>query len=160
MMPEISRSLHYGAVRDRARIYLAIFREVSARYGQPAAISALRAASRAHGLEVGARLAHLAPRDFSGMLDSYFLGPGSETYSPDVRELSATCLEVQYMTCPLKDGWREMGCSDDEVCTLLSCATGFDDGVWQAAGFDYELETWAPGKIGCCRTRLTEKRGT
>ena len=64
------------------------------------------------------------------------------------------------MTCPLKDGWLELGCSDEEVCTLLRCATAFDEAVWEQAGFDYELETWAPGKSGCCRTRLTEKSAT
>lgn len=156
-MTAVSKSLHYGAVRDRARIYLAVFREISQRSGEAEAVVVLQGASRAHGLEVGAALAHLAPRDFKGMLDAYFLCPGSETYSPDVKELSARCVEVQYMTCPLKDGWLEMGCSDEEVCTLLRCATAFDHAVWEAAGFEYELETWAPGKVGCCRTRLTEK---
>ncbi len=151
-------SLHYGAVRDRARIYLAVFRELTQRYGETEAVSVMQSASRAHGLEVGASLAHLAPRDFQGMLDAFFLGPDEgATYSPEVREISDSCLDVQMMTCPLKDGWLDMGCSDEEVCTLLSCATAFDKAVWEQAGFDYELETWAPGKTGCCRTRLMEK---
>jgi len=151
-------SLHYGAVRDRARIYLAVFRELSQRYGEIEAISVMRSASRAHGLEVGASLAHLVPRDFPGMLEEYFMGPDDgATYSPEVKEISDTCLDVHVMTCPLKDGWLEMGCSDEEVCTLLRCATAFDEAVWEEAGFDYELETWAPGKTGCCRTRLSEK---
>lgn len=151
-------TLHAGAVRDRGRIYLAVFRELKERHGEAEAIRVLQAASRAHGLEVGASLAHLAPRDFRGMLDNYFLGPDAATYSPEVHEISDTCVDVQYMTCPLKDGWLDMGCSDGEVCTLLRCATAFDDAVYEAAGFDYELEAWAPGKTGCCRTRLREKR--
>lgn len=151
-------SLHYGAVRDRGRIYLAVFRELSQRYGEAEAISVMRSASRTHGREVGVSLAHLAPRDFPGMLEAFFKGPDEgATYSPEVREISDTCLDVQLMTCPLKDGWLKMGCGDEEVSTLLRCATAFDEAVWEEAGFDYELETWAPGKTGCCRTRLTEK---
>ncbi|WP_299673913.1 L-2-amino-thiazoline-4-carboxylic acid hydrolase [uncultured Roseobacter sp.] len=151
-------SLHESAVRDRARIYLGIFRELSQSHGEAEAVRVLQSASRAHGLEVGAGLAQFAPRDFKGLLASYFLGPDSATYAPELREITADCVEVQFMTCPLKDGWREMGCSDAEVCTLLRCATAFDAALWEAAGFDYELEPWAPGRAGCCRTRVTEKR--
>lgn len=151
-------SLHYSAVRDRGRIYLAVFRELSARYGEDETVSVMRAASRAHGLEVGASLAHLSPDDFQGMLQAYFLGPDEgATYAPKVRELSETCLDVQMMTCPLKDGWLDMGCSEEEVCTLLRCATAFDEAVYETAGFSYELEPWAPGRAGCCRTRLSVK---
>lgn len=153
-----THSLRYGAVKDRARIYLAVFRELKERHGTSETISVMRAASRAHGLEVGASLAHLAPRDFHGLLNAYFEGPdGGDTYSPKVFELSDRCLDVQMMTCPLKDGWLSMGCSNEEVCTLLTCARGFDEAVWEAAGFDYDLEMWSPGKTGCCRTVVREK---
>ncbi len=158
MTPISSNSLHYSAVKDRGRIYLAVFRELSQRYGETEAISVMRSASRAHGLEVGASLAHLAPRDFEGMLNEYFKGPDrGTTYSPEVKEISETCLEVHMMTCPLKDGWLGMGCSNEEVCKLLQCARAFDEAVYENAGFDYELEMWTPGKSGCCRTKLTEK---
>ncbi|MEM6934036.1 MAG: L-2-amino-thiazoline-4-carboxylic acid hydrolase [Pseudomonadota bacterium] len=151
-------SPRYSSVRDRGRIYLAVFRELSERYGEPEAVSVMRSASRAHGLEVGASLAHLAPRDFPGVLEAFFKGPdGGATFCPDVKELSEACLNVHVMTCPLKDGWLEMGCSDREVCTLLKCATAYDEAVWEAAGFAFELETWAPGRSGCCRTRIMEK---
>ena len=152
------RSLRYSAVADRGRIYLAVFRELSSRYGEEEAISVMRAASRAHGLEVGGAIAHLAPDNFSGLMDAYFLGPDNgATFNPEVKELSETCLDVHVQTCPLKDGWLEYGCSEDEVCTLLKCATAFDEAVWEASGFEAELEFWAPGKAGCCRTRLTAK---
>ncbi len=151
-------ALHYRAVRDRGRIYVAVFRELSKRYGEAEATSAMRSASRDHGLEVGASLAHLAPQDFPGLLREFFEGEDrGATYSPKVHEISETCLDVQMMTCPLKDGWLDMGCSEEEVCALLRCATAFDEAVYEAAGFDFELEPWTPGKTGCCRTRLSRK---
>ncbi len=146
------------AIKMRGRIYLAVFRELSSRFGREEAIAVMRAASGAHGREVGQGLACHAPRDFAGMADSYARSPDDgTTYAADIRRLDETCLEVQMMACPLRDSWFEAGCSDEEVCTLLYCASAFDEAVLETAGFDYELELWAPGKTGCCLTRITEK---
>ncbi|MEM7170925.1 MAG: L-2-amino-thiazoline-4-carboxylic acid hydrolase [Pseudomonadota bacterium] len=148
----------YAAIKERGRIYLEIFRELSKRHGQSEAVSVLRAASHAHGTAVGEKLAHLAPRDFAGMVEGYALTPDrGVTYSTEVRELTESCLEFKNMTCPLKESWEDAGCSDEEICTLLHCASAWDQAALTAAGFDFELELWAPGREGCCRTRLTEK---
>ena len=156
-----TKSLHYSAVEDRGRIYLAVFRELSKRYGEAETVSVMRSASRAHGIEVGQSLTHLAPQNFEGLLEEFFKGADNgATYSPEVKEISDKCLDVQMMTCPLKDGWLDAGCSDEEVCTLLRCATAFDEAVWQTAGFNYELEAWSPGKAGCCRTKIRAKSQT
>ncbi len=103
-------------------------------------------------------LASLGPRDFPGMFEAFFkaLDEGA-SYSPLVKQLNDRCLEVQMMTCHLRHSWIEAGCSDEDVYTLLSCASGFDEGVMESAGFDLELELWSPGKDHCCRAKFTEK---
>lgn len=147
-----------NAIKDRGRIYLEVFRELSKRYGEAEAVSVMRGASHAHGTAVGKALAHLGPRDFAGMAECYARTPNNgATYSTDIRQLNDTCLEFQNMTCPLKESWIEAGCSDEEVCTLLHCASAWDQAALDAAGFDYEIELWSPGKEGCCRTKITEK---
>jgi hypothetical protein len=35
--------------------------------------------------------------------------------------------------------------------------SALDEGTFDAAGFDYEIELWSPGKEGCCLTKITEK---
>jgi len=151
----------YDAIKERGRAYLMVFRELSKRYGQAEAISVMRSASYEHGLAIGQPLACFAPRDFAGMAEGYAKTPDDgATFSPDIRQLNDTCLEVQMMTCPIKDAWVEAGCSDEEICTLLQCATALDEGTFDAAGFDYEIELWSPGKQGCCRTKITEKPGS
>ncbi|GAB5467100.1 MAG: hypothetical protein Kilf2KO_01300 [Rhodospirillales bacterium] len=146
------------AIKARGKIYLAVFREVSKRYGQAEAIAVLRAASADHGREVGRTLARHAPRDFAGMAEDFAKSPDDGTlYAADIRQLDETCLEVQMMACPLRDSWFEAGCSDEEVQTLLYCASAYDEATLETAGFDYELELWSPGKTGCCRTKITEK---
>ncbi|MEM9473403.1 MAG: L-2-amino-thiazoline-4-carboxylic acid hydrolase [Pseudomonadota bacterium] len=148
----------YDAMKERGRAYLVVFRELVKRYGEAEAISVMRAASYEHGRIIGKPLAGYAPRDFAGMAEGYAKAPdGGATFSPDIRQLTATCLEVRMMTCPIKDAWTEAGCSDDEICTLLHCASALDEGTFDAAGFDYEIELWSPGQEGCCLTRITEK---
>ncbi len=153
--------LVYDAIKERGRAYLMVFRELSKRYGEAEAISVMRSASYEHGLAIGRPLACFTPRDFAGMAAGYAKTPDDgATFSPDIRQLDDTCLEVQMMTCPIKDAWVESGCSDDEICTLLQCATALDEGTFDAAGFDYEIELWSPGRKGCCRTKITEKPGS
>ena len=153
-----SSSQVYSAIKERGTAYLMVFRELSKRYGEAEAISVMRRASYEHGLTIGKPLACFAPRDFAGMAEGYAKAPDKgATFSPDIRQLNDTCLEVQMMTCPIKDAWVEAGCSDEEICTLLQCATALDEGTFDAAGFNYEIELWSPGKQGCCLTKITEK---
>lgn len=147
-----------NAIKDRGRLYLAVFREVSDRYGEEKAISVMRAASRVIGIADGKGMAHFAPRDFAGMADCFAMGSDNgAAYATEIRQLDETCVEYKMMACPLKQSWVDAGCTDEEICTLLYCASAYDQAVYENAGFDFEHEMWAPGKEGCCRTRLTEK---
>ncbi len=146
------------AIKGRGKLYLTVFRELSERYGQDEAISVMRAASKSIGADDGKALARFAPRDFAGMAKCYAMAPGNGvTYSTEIRQLDDTCVEFKNMSCPLKQSWVDAGCADEEICTLLYCASAYDQAVYENAGFAYEHEMWAPGKDGCCRSRLTEK---
>ena len=148
----------YEAIKERGRLYLVVFRELSKRYGEAEAISVMRSASYAFGKTIGEGLARFAPRDFAGMAEAYAKAPDDgATFSPDIRQLNDACLEVKMMTCPVKDAWVEAGCSDEEICTLLQCASALDEATFEAAGFNYEIKLWSPGKEGCCLTKITEK---
>ena len=158
MNQEPSNSPLCAAIKERGRIYLAVFRELSKRYGEAEAVSVMRCASRERGEDVGKAVARYAPRDFAGVA-AFWAGPPEEeaAFSPAIRRLDDDGLEMKMMSCPLKQSWVEAGCSDAEICTLLHCASAFDEAVFETAGFDHELELWAPGKEGCCLTRLSEK---
>jgi hypothetical protein len=153
-----TNKLLYDAIKDRGTAYLMVFRELKARYGEEEAKDIMRSASRAHGLQIGKPLASCAPRDFEGMADGFARSPDNgSVFCPDIRQLDDTCLEVKMMACPIKDAWVDAGCSDEEISTLLYCASALDEAALEAAGFDYEIELWSPGKDGCCLTRITEK---
>ena len=147
-----------GAIRERAIIYLAAFREVKERHGEAEAISVMRAVSRFHGEIIGQDMADLEPGDFDGLCKSWAMTPaGGAVYKPEIRRLDETGVEFKMMACPIKDAWAEAGCSDAEICTLLSCATCYDRTALETAGFDCEIEHWSPGRDGCCLTRVTGK---
>lgn len=148
----------YGAIKERGRLYLEVHRELTARFGKNEARDVLSTVSRKMGLDAGGPLACHAPCGFQGVLDDFFKAPdGGVTFSTDVRQIDENRLEVQSMTCPLKDSWIEAGCSDDEVRTLLECASAYDKAVFEAAGFDLDLELWSPGRQGCCHALVTRK---
>ena len=145
------------AIKERARVYLAMYRELTNRYGETEAMSVMRSAIYEHGKAFGRTLTCFAPRDFAGLAEGFAKAPDNgATFSPDVRTLNDRCLEVQMMTCPLKEAWVEAGCSDEEICTLLHCASAVDEGTLDSAGFNHEIELWSPGKEGCCFLRITE----
>ncbi|MFI0848271.1 L-2-amino-thiazoline-4-carboxylic acid hydrolase [Mesorhizobium sp. IMUNJ 23232] len=153
-----TNKLLYDAIKDRGTAYLMVFRELKVRYGEDEARDVMRSASRAHGLHIGKSLTGCAPRDFECMAKGFAKSPDDgSVFSPDIRRLDSTCLEVKMMACPIKDAWVEAGCSEEEIVTLLYCASALDEATLEAAGFDFEIELWSPGQEGCCLTRITEK---
>lgn len=148
----------YNAIKARGTAYLVVFRELKKRFGQAEAISVMRSASYEHGKMIGEPLACFAPRGFAGMAEGFAKAPDKgATFQAEIRQLTDHSLEVKMMACPIKDAWVAAGCSDEEICTLLHCASALDEGTLDAAGFAYEIELWSPGKEGCCLTKITEK---
>lgn len=144
-----------GAIRERAIVYMAAFREIRARHGEAEAVRIMQAVSRTHGEVIGQEMTHLAADDFQGLCTCWAMTPaGGRVYQPDIRRLDDSGVEFKMMACPIKDAWAEAGCSDEEICTLLRCATTYDRTALETAGFACEIETWAPGKEGCCLTRV------
>lgn len=149
----------YGPIHERATLFLAVYRELTRRFGEDEAYDVMGTVSRRLGLEDGAPLARHAPSGFAGLLEDFFKAPdGGATFLPDVIRSDASGLDVKMMRCPLKDAWFDAGCSASEVCKLLECASAYDRAVMEAAGFDLDLELWAPGKDGCCRSKVTQRQ--
>ncbi len=154
-----SDSLLEDAIRERALVYLALYRELSGRYGRDEAIDVMRSAIYRHGRVFGESLQACAPDNFAGLFEGFAKAPDNgATFSPKAWQLDDQCLDVQMMTCPLKAAWIEAGCNDEEVCDLLNCASAIDEGTLDAAGFEHEIKLWSPGESGCCRLRITAKR--
>lgn len=146
------------ASRERALIYLAIFRELSVRQGPNEAVDVMRTALFAHGKRFGESLRHTAPANFRQLYQDFATVPdGGDMFSPREIRCDGQCLDVQFMTCPLKSAWQDAGVSDDDLETLLYCASALDEGTMEAAGFDVQIALWKRGQTGCCRLTITPK---
>ncbi len=158
MIEDQSTKAVYDAIKERGRLFLVMYRELLKRFGKQQAVEIMRSTAYEFGRPIGQSLACFAPNDFSGIAENYAKPPcDGAIFSPDIRKLDGSGLEVQMMSCPIKDSWVEAGCSDEEICFLLYCASALDEATFEEAGFDYEIELWSPGRKGCCLTRLTVK---
>ena len=148
----------YEANRERALIYLAIFRELKDRHGEDEAIDVMRTALVERGRAFGETLKEFALGNFRGLCDAFAYVPdGGVMFSPKEIRCDDSGLELKMQKCPLKEAWQDAGVTDDEMKTLLFCALAMDVGTMDAAGFALQINTWQSGEDGCCYLKITER---
>ncbi len=153
--------LLYQANRERALLYLEFFREVRDRHGDEEAIEILTSAIKRRGEAFGRTLNEFAPDDFQGLCQAFSYAPdGGKLFSPQVIRCDGEGFEVKMRKCPLKDAWQEAGITDEELLTLLSCASAIDLGTMEAAGFDLEVSLAGSDEGGCCYLKVSKKQNT
>ncbi len=64
---------------------------------------------------------------------------------------------IRVTKCPLQDAWRGAGLPPERIQRLCRIAGRFDNGLFGATRVDLSTETWAPGRDGCCRIRLSPR---
>ena len=142
----------------RGHLYLALLRALERRFGREEAVAAMREALRDWGRHLGQGLARHAPGDFGGLAQDFVHAPdGGRMFEPVVHRCDASGIDTQMMRCPLKRAWQAAGLPDAEIALLCSIASEADHGTMEAAGFQLEIETWQPGRIGCCMLRVRRR---
>lgn len=148
------------ANRSRAILYVSVLRALEGRVGRTEAIVILREAIRDWGGHLGEALKTHAPGGFDGLRRDFAFPPDDgRMFSPVVAACGESGLDVQFMTCPLKEAWQDAGLPEDEVALLCSIASEADVGTLERAGFAVAIETWKPGRDGCCRLRIRRAGG-
>ena len=153
----LQHALH-DANKERALIYLDIFREIRHRRGEQEAIDILRTALEKRGREFGKSLKSFAPRNFRGLCDAFAYVPdGGVMFNPEEVRCDDKALELKMRKCPLKEAWQSADVTERELSLLLHCASAMDIGTMDAAGFELEIQTRQPGEEGCCSLKITER---
>jgi hypothetical protein len=156
--PADVRAALAGAHRDRALIYRAIDHALRARLGEAGAAEAMREALRARGRDIGKSLRAFAPKDLAGFARAFtFDPPDSELWDASIERCEGDALDLTMRRCPLKEAWQAAGADDAEVARLCHIAAALDEGTFEAAGFDWSIETWSKGIEGCCRLHVRAK---
>lgn len=146
------------AFRNRALLYLEMWRTLSAELGPERAEALLGRAIYARGRDVAERhFRRFGPRDAAPVADAFLAASpdGGDMYPTDVERGADGSVRIAVRRCPLKDAWRDAGVGDGELATLCRIAGRFDNGLFEATGVGFRAETWSPGREGCCRLHLT-----
>ena len=155
---EAMRQAYEAANRSRGDLYVEILKALEARLGREEATAVMKEAVHAWGRTLGGAIACHAPANFEGVLNDFALAPdGGTTFGARVERCDEGGLDVQFMNCPLKNAWTAADLPDEEVARLCGIAAEADYGTMDAAGFAVDIETWQPGRNGCCLLHIRPK---
>jgi hypothetical protein len=147
-----------ASFRNRAMIYLDIYRVLSREYGAGQAEKLLQEAIYNRGCDIGRQFRRFAPDDVAGLRDAFlkFIPDEGRVFEPQVLHCDADRLEIQLHRCPLKEAWKDAGLDDAGVATMCRIAGVVDNGTFEGAGFAFRSETWQPGRTGCCHLYISK----
>jgi hypothetical protein len=158
-MPKQTNASLWSALNDanrsRALVYLEFFRAVERRHGRIAAIDICKEAICNWGRGLAGGLKAHSPDDFDGLVQSFAFAPDDGAmFRPRVDRCDREGLDVQFEACPLKSAWLEAGIAEADVALFCELASQADYGTLEAAGFSVNIETWEPGRKGCCSLKI------
>jgi hypothetical protein len=143
------------ANKSRARLYVEFFLALERRFGRGVAIDVCKEAIRDWGRSLAGGLEAHLPNDFDGLKRSFAFAPDDGVmFRPRVDRCDDDGLDVQFEACPLKSAWLEAGLAEADVALFCEMASQADCGTLEAAGFSVAIETWKPGRQGCCSLKI------
>jgi hypothetical protein len=142
----------YDSFANRAHIYHLLFKRLCAELGTEKATELMGLAIRQRGVQKAAKYADFAPRDLKGLCQAFVgsLPDDGAMFEPEVVRCDAEALDIKFHRCPLKQAWVDGGLSEQEIATLCWIAAQIDNGMFEAAGFGFNADTYQPGGEGCC----------
>ena len=152
MSEETLRQQLYDSFANRAHIYHLLLRELTSELGAERAAELMGKAIYQRGAQNAGKYASFAPRDFEGLKRAFLanLPDDGAMFAPEVVRCDAEGMDVKFHRCPLKQAWLDAGLSEEETATLCRLAARVDSGLFEAAGFSFNADTYTPGGEGCC----------
>jgi hypothetical protein len=156
MSEETLRRQLVESFANRALLYHLILDELRAELGPQRAEELLGRAIYRRGAQKAARYARFAPWDLAGLRDAFVgdLPDGGALFAPEVVRCDEGGLDVKFHACPLKQAWLDAGLPPGEVAALCRVAAQVDRGLFEAAGFAFDADTYQPGGEGCCHLHV------
>jgi hypothetical protein len=147
----------FTTTANRGLVYAAILGEMRKELGEERASQIFKRAIFDHGVRMARFLDPPAGlEDFRDWLLA-FLPAGGAMHEPEVIRCDGDGLDVKMHRCPLKEGWRMMNLSEDEVADLCRHADAFDHGFFGSV-FDYSMDLWSGQPDDSCILHFRPKR--
>ncbi len=147
----------FMATANRGLVYTAILKELREELGEERASDIFKRAIYNHGRNV-AKMFDVPDtiEEFKDWLLDFFPDGGAMN-EPEVIRCDEEELAVKLPRCPLKEGWRMFGLSDEEVADMCRHADSFDHGFF-GSFFDYSMDLWAEQPDDACILRFRPKK--
>jgi predicted ArsR family transcriptional regulator len=147
--------------KNRAILYYLIFDELRQEVGDDQAESIMKRAIVRRGQQIGQQFRAFGPDDFDGLRDAFLavIPDDGRLFAPRVVRCDDQGLDIELENCPLKAAWEELGLDESERVTLCRIAGEIDKGTFEAAGFQFDPDTWQPGRSGCCHLHIRAGEG-
>ena len=145
------------ATANRGLVYTAILREMRKELGEERASAIFKRAIYNHGASMAKMFDPPETiEEFKDWLLDFFPDGGAMN-EPEVVRCDDEELAVRVPRCPLKEGWRRFGLSDEEVADMCRHADSFDLGFF-GSFFDYSMELWAERDDDACVLHFRPKK--
>ncbi len=143
-------------IKNRARIYVHIYRELSAELGQDQAAEILKKALYARGQEKGRQLASkLGKPDPIKLAASFMEGKDEmDAFGHEIAEKRADHAVLRLNRCPLVEAWNEAGVSPEEIRRMCDIACRVDFGKFEAAGYKLSFDCRIADGCRSCDLRV------
>jgi hypothetical protein len=130
-------STYVEEIKNRAKIYVHIYRELSKEVGSEKALEILKRALYARGAEKGMQLAAKIRKPDLHKLAADFIGgkKDMDAFGHSIAGEQSDCVLLRLNRCPLVEAWKEIGLSPEEHKIMCDIAYQVDFGKFEAAGY-------------------------
>jgi hypothetical protein len=148
-------------LKNRARIYILIYRALAEEAGSEKAVAVLKTALYARGKEKGIALAQkIGQPDLHKLALTFMESAGDmDAFGHEIAEEHADYIILRLNHCPLVEAWDEADLSPEEKKVLCDIAYQVDFGKFESAGYKLSFNCRAADGDKCCDLQLSVGSG-
>lgn len=149
-------SVAVGEIKNRARIYAHLYRELSREVGEDKATMILKKAIYARGEEKGKQLAESIKKpNLHELAVASVQGKGEmDAFGHEVVSEHPDYILLRLNRCPLVEAWKEAGIPPEGRKKMCDIAYQVDFGKFEAAGYRLTFDCRIADEQGSCDLRI------
>ena len=150
-------SILINEIKNRARIYVCIYRELAKEVGQEKAISILKKALYARGKEKGLQLANKIGEPNLRELAAAFMDGKADmdAFGHEIVGEYSDHIVLRLNRCPLVEAWKEAGVTAEEQKIMCDIAYQVDFGKFETAGYTLAFNCRIADACKSCDMKVT-----
>lgn len=144
-------------LKNRARIYVNIYRELAKEVGHEKAAEILKRALYARGQEKGAQLkTKIGKPDLHKLALAFVEGNADmDAFGHEIIQEHTDYVLLRLNGCPLVEAWKESGLSPDEQKAMCDIAYQVDFGKFETAGYRLAFNCRISDNCKSCDMKVT-----